>query len=91
MIAHQFALLQREVWEHRSIWMTPAVIALVITLGTLTGLLSISNYAEVVDMGIVGADPACQNGLVAGGHRLELSRNNRLFTQCIAKRLVRQQ
>ncbi len=69
MIAHQFALLKREVWEHRSIWMTPAVIALVITLGTLTGLLSISNYAEVVDMGIVGAqnvdDMAIRAGLTA--------------------------
>ncbi len=55
MITHQFALLKREVWEHRSIWMTPAVIGLVIIVGTLTGVMSLSNYAEEVDMGIVGA------------------------------------
>jgi len=55
MITHQLALIRREVWEHRSIWMTPAVIALVVALSILTGQMSISAYGEHVDVAIAGA------------------------------------
>lgn len=64
MIPHQFALVQREVWEHRSLWLTPAAVALVMTLMLLTGYIFASSYDELVDMGIVGA----QN-VVAEEHR----------------------
>ena len=37
MIGHQLVLIRREIWEHRSIWLTPTVIAAVICLITLTG------------------------------------------------------
>ena len=55
MIAHQLALIKREIWEHRSIWMTPAIIALVISVAILTGQMSISAYGEHVDIAIAGA------------------------------------
>ena len=55
MIGHQVALLKREFWEHRSIWMTPAAIGVVISVAALTGLMSLSHFVEEVDMGIVGA------------------------------------
>ena len=32
MINQQIALVRREIWEHRSIWVTPVAIASVITL-----------------------------------------------------------
>ena len=55
MIGHQLALIKREAWEHRSIWMTPAVIAAVIALLTLTGQVTITAYGEAVDLAIIGA------------------------------------
>ena len=55
MIPHQFALIQREVWEHRSLYVTPAVVALVMTLMLLTGYIFASGYKEIIDIGIVGA------------------------------------
>ncbi len=55
MIAHQIALMKREFWEHRAIWLTPAVIGVVISVAALTGMMSLSNFAEEVDAGIIGA------------------------------------
>ena len=34
MMRTQLALLQRELWEHRSIYITPLVIAILLTLAT---------------------------------------------------------
>jgi len=53
MIAHQFALVRRELWEHRSIYVTPAVVALVMTLVILTGYVFASGYQGAIEMGIV--------------------------------------
>ncbi len=64
MIANQIALVRRELWEHRSLYVTPAVVALVMTLMLLTGYIFASGYEELVDIGIVGA----QN-MLADGHR----------------------
>jgi len=55
MISHQLALIKREIWEHRSIYVTPAAIAMLIALLTLTGQVSISAFGEAVDLAIVGA------------------------------------
>jgi ABC-2 type transport system permease protein len=55
MIAQQFALIQREIWEHRSLYVTPAVVALVMILTLLTAFVFASGYQEIVDIGIVGA------------------------------------
>jgi ABC-2 type transport system permease protein len=64
MISRQIALMRREVWEHRSLYVTPAVVALVMTLMLLTGYIFASGYKDIVDIGIVGA----QN-VAADAHR----------------------
>ncbi len=55
MIANQLALMRREIWEHRSIYVTPLAIAAVITLGTLATLVFVGDFAEALDAAIVGA------------------------------------
>ena len=60
----QLALLQRELWEHRSIYIVPIVVAVVMTLAALTGQVSI-NGMEHVDIGIVGASNLPDNARAA--------------------------
>ena len=55
MIPHQYALVRREIWEHRSLWLTPVVVAGVMTLMLLAGYVFASSYKELIDIGIVGA------------------------------------
>ena len=68
MITHQLALVRRELWEHRSIYVTPAVVALVMTLVILTGYVFASGYQGAIEMGIV----AGQNVLGEGERRAAL-------------------
>jgi ABC-2 type transport system permease protein len=53
MIAAQIALIRRELWEHKSLYVTPAVLALLAALGTVTGQASISAFDQAVDMAII--------------------------------------
>jgi len=55
MIAHQPALIKRELWEHRSIYVTPAAIAVIVTLGVLAMLMMASGFAKELDLAIFGA------------------------------------
>lgn len=55
MIKHQIALIKREFWEHRSIYITPAAIATIVTLGTLAALMFASGFAKELDVAIFGA------------------------------------
>ena len=55
MINHYLALVRRELWEHRSIWVTPVAIASVVTLGTLTALGNAGRFAQEHDDAIVAA------------------------------------
>jgi len=55
MISNQLALIRREIWEHRSLYVTPAVVGLVMVLTLLTAFVFASGYQEIVDIGIVGA------------------------------------
>jgi ABC-2 type transport system permease protein len=55
MIGHYVALIRRELWEHRSIFVTPLVIAAVVTLGTLTALVFVGEFREQLDIAIFGA------------------------------------
>lgn len=64
MIKIQLALLQRELWEHRSLYLTPVVIALLVTLMALTGQISIGEMKHV-DIGIVGASNMPENARAA--------------------------
>jgi len=55
MIMHQLALVKREIWEHRSIYVTPAAIAVVVSLGVLAMLMFASGFAAELDVAIFGA------------------------------------
>lgn len=55
MIRTQWALIQRELWEHRSIYVTPLVIALIVTLMSVTGQVAVSAFDHAVDLAIIGA------------------------------------
>lgn len=55
MIANQLPLLKRELWEHRTIYVTPIVIALLVSLMSITGQVTISAFDQVVDVAILGA------------------------------------
>ncbi len=55
MINHHLALIKREIWEHRSIWVTPAAIASIVSLGVLAMLVFASGYAAELDVAIFGA------------------------------------
>lgn len=54
MIQTQIALLRRELWEHRSIYVVPGVVALFVMLSSLLGQVTISDL-EHIDLGIIGA------------------------------------
>jgi len=60
MIRTQFALLRREFWEHRAILVVPVVVAVLITLTSLTGQVSI-NELDLIDIGIAGATNMPEN------------------------------
>ncbi len=55
MIGTQLALIKREFWEHRSIYVTPAAIGVIVTLGVLAMLMLTSGFAKELDMVIFGA------------------------------------
>ena len=64
MIQIQLALVRRELWEHRSLYLTPVVIALLVTLMAMTGNVSIGAM-KYVDLGIVGASNMPENARAA--------------------------
>lgn len=55
MIAHQLALVKREIWEHRSIWLTPVAIAGISILGTITALVFSGEFAQELDLAFFAA------------------------------------
>ena len=55
MIGNQLPLLRRELWEHRSIYVAPAVIALLISLMAITGQVTVSAHDEAVNFTVLGA------------------------------------
>ena len=64
MIQSQFALIQRELWEHRSIYIAPAVLAFLVSLLVLTGSISVNGH-EFIDIGIVSASNLPENARAA--------------------------
>ena len=46
MIAHQFALIKREIWEHRSVWITPAAVASVVTFVAIAVVVMVAAFGE---------------------------------------------
>jgi len=61
MIKHQLALVKREIWEHRSIYVTPAAIATIVTLGVLAMMMFASGFAAELDVAIFGAQNLAGN------------------------------
>lgn len=55
MINTQMALIRREIWEHRAIYLTPLVISLLVLLGSLTGSFSVGTNSEVANLGVLVA------------------------------------
>ena len=52
MINQQLALVRRELWEHRSIWITPAAVAAVVTLLAVAIVVAIGAFGEAVNADI---------------------------------------
>ena len=61
MIQTQIALIQRELWEHRAVYVAPIVIALIVLLGLITGQVSVSAMDHVLDIAILGASNLSDN------------------------------
>jgi ABC-2 type transport system permease protein len=55
VIGHYVALIKRELWEHRSIFVTPIAIASIVTLGTLTALVFVGEFQKELNLAIFGA------------------------------------
>ena len=55
MIANQLALIRREVWEHRSVYVTPIAIAVIMTLVSVAGMVTVSAFDREVELAIFGA------------------------------------
>ena len=55
MIANQIALIRRELWEHRSIFVTPIAIGLILSLGVLVTEGMLAAHTAEVDIGIAAA------------------------------------
>jgi ABC-2 type transport system permease protein len=47
MIQTQIALLRREIWEHRSIWITPAAVATITTLLAIAMVVAVAAFGEI--------------------------------------------
>lgn len=66
MIGRQWALLQREVWEHRAIYVAPLALGLVAVLLALTGQVAVSAFDQAVDLAILGASNVGERERSAG-------------------------
>ena len=55
MISNQVALLRRELWEHRSIYVAPIAVAIIMSLLTIAGIVTASAFDNEVRMAILGA------------------------------------
>ena len=55
MIANQLALIKREIWEHRAIYVTPVAIAIIVSLLSVAGMVTISAFDKEVNMALFGA------------------------------------
>jgi ABC-2 type transport system permease protein len=55
MITNQLALIRRELWEHRSIYVAPIAIAIIVSLVSLAGMVTASAFDNEVRLAILGA------------------------------------
>lgn len=55
MIGNQLALIRREIWEHRSIYVTPIAIAVIVSLVSLAGMVTVSAFDKELNVALFGA------------------------------------
>lgn len=55
MIRNQVALVKREIWEHRSIYVTPISVLIVMSLLSIAGLVTVSAFDNEVRLALMGA------------------------------------
>jgi len=55
MIGNQIALIKREIWEHRSIYIAPVAVAVVISLLSLAGFITVSSFNQEVHLALFSA------------------------------------
>ena len=55
MIQTQWALIQRELWEHRAIYVVPIVVGILISLSSITGQVAVSTSDQAIDIALLGA------------------------------------
>ena len=55
MINNQIALIRREIWEHPAIYVTPIAIAVIVSLLSIAGMVTISAFDKEVNMALFGA------------------------------------
>lgn len=48
-ITNQVALVKREIWEHRSIWITPAAVAFVVTFIAIAAVVMVAAFGEAIN------------------------------------------
>lgn len=56
MIGNQLALVKRELWEHRAVYITPIAIGVVMLLLSITGQVAVSALGAPVDLAMMGAN-----------------------------------
>lgn len=61
MIQTQLALIRRELWEHRSIYVTPAAIGIIVSLLMVTGQVAVSAMGQHLDFALLGATALGEN------------------------------
>ena len=49
MIANQLALVKREIWEHRSIWITPSAVAFVVVFIAIAAVIMVAAFGEAIN------------------------------------------
>jgi len=55
MISNQIALVRRELWEHRSIYVAPVAVAIIMSLVSIAGMVTVSAFHNEVNLAIMGA------------------------------------
>lgn len=55
MMMNQIALIRRELWEHRSLYVSPLVLGAVLVLVQVTGQVAVSGFGPHIDMALLGA------------------------------------
>lgn len=55
MIGNQVALIRRELWEHRSLYVVPGVLGIVLVLLEVTGQVAVSAFGKEIDLALLGA------------------------------------